>query len=116
MSWFGFGGGSKQPEAPKSYETTFDNSSSFPGHDSSNGSDFSSPMSMGGGGFEEQVQGLAQQAMVQALMFKLTERAFEQCVSKPSSSLSCEKILLTSPPLFFYTQLSSPTNEFKYLR
>lgn len=29
-----------------------------------------------------------QKALVQAIMFKLTETAFESCVTKPSSSLS----------------------------
>ena len=42
--------------------------------------------------FQDQILQLSQQAMVQALMFKLTERGFEQCVAKPSSSLSSYQV------------------------
>jgi len=31
-----------------------------------------------------------QRLMIQQVMFKLTEISFEECVSKPSSSLSCK--------------------------
>ena len=114
MSWFGLGGGSKAPEPPKkSYgETSFDNSP----FDSGGGGDFASPSVPtrgGGGGFEDEILALSQQTMIQALMFKLTERGFEQCVTKPSSSLSCTKYLLEFHHLFLHPLLPTlpyPTN------
>ena len=42
----------------------------------------------GAGNFEQDLMMEQQKAMVQAVMARLTEMSFEQCVSKPSSSLS----------------------------
>jgi hypothetical protein len=89
MSWFGLGGGG-EPEKPKSnaYDT------SFPG-ESSQG-DFGAPQyapqapqsSMGGGSFEQEVMQIQQATMMQNVVHKLTEMAFNKCVDKPGSSLS----------------------------
>ena len=37
-----------------------------------------------------------QRAMVQQVMLKLTSVSFDQCVSKPSTSLSCKHLYLAS--------------------
>ena len=87
MSWFGLGGGGSKDEdksssySPSSYETET-NYGSAP--------DFAAQQRPGGaGGSLEQELMLEQQKMlVQAVMFKLTEAAFQKCVEKPSSSLS----------------------------
>lgn len=44
--------------------------------------------SAGGGSFEQEVLLEQQKAVIQAVMFKLTESAFDACITKPSSSLS----------------------------
>jgi hypothetical protein len=38
--------------------------------------------------FEQELMQEQQKAVIQAVMFKLTEAAFDSCVTKPSSSLS----------------------------
>lgn len=85
MSWFG--GGSKKPAEEKlqNFDTYPDHQSSFPESGSST--------SMGPGGasmsgFEQKVLAAQQNALVQAVMFKLTEIAFEKCVQKPSTQLT----------------------------
>ena len=96
MSWFGFGGGSSEPDKSSTSTSAygdpgFNGSGGFA--DSGNYAQPSAITSGGGGGgdgsFQEQAMALGQQQMLQQLMFKLTERGFEQCVQKPSSSLSC---------------------------
>ena len=93
MSWFGLGGGNK--EAPKS-SSSLSGSSGF-GDDSSgfddHSSDFAAPSGSfapqgGGGSLENELMMEQQKALVQAIMFKLTETSFATCVTKPSSSLS----------------------------
>ena len=92
MSWFGFGGDSKKSEdhhidsSPSSGfgQTSFPDESSF----SSPSNDFSAPRSNGAADFQQQVMVEQQKIMIQALMFKLTTLGFENCVTKPSSSLS----------------------------
>jgi len=44
--------------------------------------------SAAGGSFEQEVMLEQQKAVIQAVMFKLTESAFDACITKPSSSLS----------------------------
>ena len=44
--------------------------------------------SMGGGSFEQELAMEQQKAIIQAVMFKLTEASFDACVTKPASSLS----------------------------
>ena len=94
MSWFGFGGGGNKDNNEKSsytpgssYDATADGFGSSP--------DFSAPrtgLGVGGGGaggsFEQELLLEQQKMLVQAVMFKLTESAFQKCVEKPSSSLS----------------------------
>lgn len=88
MSWFGFGGGSDKKEdsgydTPSPYqEEAYDSSRDFtpPGQ-------FVQSSSMGSS-LEEQLMKEQQMVMVQQVMFKLTESAFEACVNKPGSSLS----------------------------
>ena len=97
MSWFGLGGGgSDDSDSDKSSsygsgssftETSFDNSpsSSF----DNNPSSFSAPSSGGGAGdMQQELMMAQQQAMIKQVMFKLTDSAFQKCVSSPSSSLS----------------------------
>jgi hypothetical protein len=83
MSWFG-GGSKKEEDKPKSM-----NIDEFHGSSSYN-TDYAAPRSAApsSSNFEEQVQLLQQQAMLQTLMVKLSDTAFEACVTKPSSSLS----------------------------
>jgi hypothetical protein len=97
MSWL-WGGGSKKGEDPKEDSSSFspETSNSF----GSSGGDFSAPsqsfsapsagVSAGGGmgSFKEEVMAAQQNAMIQSVMLKLTDLAFEECVKKPSSSLS----------------------------
>ncbi|KAJ1423552.1 hypothetical protein B484DRAFT_451820 [Ochromonadaceae sp. CCMP2298] len=72
----------------------FDSSSAFDNRRSSGGG-----MAGGGGGggggagmtgssFEQELMQEQQRAVIQAVMFKLTESSFDACVPKPSSSLS----------------------------
>ena len=87
MGWFGSSGDDKSKKAVSSTTSAYESASHFGG----NSGDFTTSSSFGsnaGGDFQDQILQLSQQAMVQALMFKLTERGFEQCVAKPSSSLS----------------------------
>ena len=97
MSWFGLGGGgSDDSDSDKSSsygsgssfpETSFDNSpsSSF----DNNPSSFSAPSSGGGASdMQQELMMAQQQAMIKQVMFKLTDSAFQKCVSSPSSSLS----------------------------
>lgn len=44
--------------------------------------------SSGGSSFEQEVMLEQQKAVIQAVMFKLTESSFDACITKPSSSLS----------------------------
>lgn len=92
MSWFGFGGsGKKEEPSTSSYDDSFPNdpSSSFT-NDFSSPSAASSVSSQGGlpSGFEERMIREQQQLIAQQLVSKLTDIAFDQCISKPSSSLS----------------------------
>jgi hypothetical protein len=90
MSWF-FGGGDKKKEESNSYqessypESSFDNTQQFTAP--------SAPTSYGGNSsvgstLEQELLVAQQRALIQQVMFKLTEAAFDSCVSKPSSSLS----------------------------
>lgn len=92
MSWFGLGGGSGGEKKTGSASSTSGSGFDSGGFDDS-GTDFAAPrQSFGGGGgggsLENELMMEQQKALVQAIMFKLTETAFESCVTKPSSSLS----------------------------
>ena len=98
MGWFGLGGGGEEDKS-SSTSSAFDPGSSFDNSGSidMSGSASSAPMggdraamgaARGGGGFEQDLMMEQQKAMVQAVMARLTEMSFDQCVSKPSSSLS----------------------------
>ena len=85
MSWFGFGGGDKEKEA-KSSSSSYDND--FSGA-SDHHSEFSSPgTSANSGSFEQQLAMEQQKMMLQTLVLKVSELSFQQCVTKPTSSLS----------------------------
>jgi hypothetical protein len=95
MSWFG--GGSSSDDNKSS--SSFDEGRSFSGGDfgaplgsggaSGGGSGRAGGMTMGGGGsFEQELAMEQQKAMVQAVMFKMTEMSFDKCITKPSTSLS----------------------------
>ena len=90
MSWFGLGGGGGNKDedksssySPSSYETET-NYGAAP--------DFAAQQRSAGGGaggsLEQELMLEQQKMLVQAVMFKLTEAAFQKCVEKPSSSLS----------------------------
>lgn len=102
MSWFGFGGGDDDPNkktSSSSGSSAYD--TSFPG-DAQHDRGFS-PSSMNGGApppmsaggmdpFQQQLMATEQNAMAQAVVFSLAEKAFEKCVSKPGSSLSSSEL------------------------
>jgi hypothetical protein len=91
MSWF-FGGGnddkkdssSSAPVNVDSYSSSDFSSSSSNTFDSGN---FSAP-GRSSGNFEQELMMEQQKIMIQAVMMKLTETAFDTCITKPSSSLS----------------------------
>jgi len=96
MSWFGFGGGGDKNDSNKkssSYDTSFD-SSSFDTSSSSSSIGGGSNSGLGSSGgssgvdLQQELVQLQQSAMVQAVMFKLTEMSFENCVTKPGPSLT----------------------------
>lgn len=107
MSWLWGGGnnnddkkssGSGHVETSTSFghdaTSSFDNSSSF-GNDigshsigGGSGSGLLGGPALGGNSFEQELMAEQQKAMIQAVMFKLTDVAFENCVTKPSTSLS----------------------------
>ena len=92
MSWFGFGGsGKKDDSSSSSSDYSYDNnSSSFQETDSSSFAAPSAPMSSlgGSGSFEQEIAMEQQKALIQAVVMKITDMAFDQCVTKPSGSLS----------------------------
>ena len=89
MSWFGFGGeDNNKPKSSSGSGGEYD--TSFPG-DTQHNSGFSAadmgesraPMSAGGmDPFQAQLMQLQQQQMAQAVIYKLTELAFNKCVTK----------------------------------
>lgn len=92
MSWFGFGG-SKKPEDDHTEKSMkiddFDHHNDF----SASSTNFAAPsMPVGGGAslgqFEQEVMLEQQKAMIMTLALRVTELAFDNCVTKPSSSLS----------------------------
>lgn len=93
MSWFGGGGGSKNDSnSGSSYqpESSYQDQG-FVGQQES----YAAPRSVGGTSTESFQQELImeqQKALIQAVMFKLTETAFQKCVTSPSTSLSSSKI------------------------
>lgn len=92
MSWFFGGNSSKDEKEDSSYDSpspyqehAYDNHSEFIPQQSIGGG---SGGSAGGGSLQEQLMAEQQKLMVQQVMFKLTEQAFDSCVQKPSTSLS----------------------------
>jgi hypothetical protein len=104
MSWFGFGGSSEKKDDhsvssmkiddfDSAQAAQFDNSSSYGG--SLGGSSSVGASSMAS--LEQQLMAEQQKVQMQMIVFKLTESAFEACITKPSSSLSSsEKTCLTA--------------------
>lgn len=92
MSWFGFGGSKKEESSSESVapmRIDDDGDSHFPSSSTFDSNNFSSPsVGMGGATFEQQVMLEQQKAMIQAVMLKLTDVAFDKCITKPSTSLS----------------------------
>ncbi len=90
MGWFGFGGSSdKEKHDDQEIGTTFSDQGAF-GSDQGNFSSTSLGQSGGAslGSFEQEVVAQQQQAVIKAVIFRLSELAFQKCVTKPSSSLS----------------------------
>jgi len=87
MSWFGFGGSKDGGEKSSGFDDAAfsDDHTQFAQPSGS----FSPQMgSSSAGSLESELMMEQQKALVQAIMFKLTETSFAQCVTKPSSSLS----------------------------
>ena len=85
MSWFGSGGTPAKDDKPTTMKIDdFSTSNSYSSQESY------APSAGGGmgGSFEQELMMEQQKAVIQAVMFKLTETAFDSCVGKPSSSLS----------------------------
>ncbi len=101
MSWFGLGGGGnkdndEESSSGSSGDSFADQGSSFEAGRGMEMGASGGGMDVGGGGaalggrgsFEQDLVMEQQKAMVQAVMARLTEMSFDQCVSKPSASLS----------------------------
>jgi hypothetical protein len=97
MSWFGFGGGDKKPEDSASRQSAYDDNNQFPGdpmagQSMSSGSSATSGMGEVGGRsldpFQKEVLQVQASMQTQMIVHKLTNLAFEGCITKPSSSLS----------------------------
>ena len=101
MGWFGLGGGENKNDGSNlSSDASYTSESAFESGNAANiGASTGSTFDVGGGAapaqgmgglgsFEQDLVMEQQKAMVQAVMARLTEMSFEQCVSKPSSSLS----------------------------
>ena len=86
MSWFGFGGSSAPNKKEKGNLEVHDQPPSFPleNNDTKNPSGVGNNQSK----FEQDVYAEQEKVLVQAVIFKLTELSFEQCVTKPTSQLS----------------------------
>jgi hypothetical protein len=93
MSWFFGGNNSKDQDDKDQGSSSYDTPSPYQEHAYDNHSEFIpqqqySSSSSSGGSLQEQLMAEQQKLMVQQVMFKLTEQAFDSCVQKPSSSLS----------------------------
>ncbi len=91
MSWFGGGDKTAKKQETHSFPEDGYNNSSSQHTEFAAPSSFPSSSSGGGdsgGNFQQIMMQEQQKALIQAVMFKLTEISFEQCVPKPSSSLS----------------------------
>lgn len=97
MSWFGLGGGGSKPNKDEKITELNSNSASpYNNFDADSSSSFASS-NQTTTKFEEILQEEQKKLLVQAIMFKLTDISFEQCVKKPSTSLSAiEKSCITS--------------------
>ena len=82
MSWFGLGGSQKPSSPANAADNSFE---SFSDSQSPTNSPVSS---LGNSQFEQQILQEQQKALVQAMVFNLTQVSFEKCVKTPSSSLS----------------------------
>lgn len=88
MSWFGFGGSSEKEDKERPMKIDEFDSHSASQFDNSHSSTNFAPSAGSGGSFEQELAMEQQKAIIQAVMFKLTEASFDACVTKPSSSLS----------------------------
>ena len=82
MSWFGLGGSQKPSSPANAADNSFE---SFADNQASSNLPVSS---LGNSQFEQQMLAEQQKALVQAMVFNLTQLSFEKCVKTPSSSLS----------------------------
>ena len=83
MSWFG---GSS---APKTEKKSYDSDDSF-SYNAPPQQSAASSLSASDEQLVATYQGILQQGMMQEVMLKLTTGSFQECISKPSSSLSCK--------------------------
>lgn len=96
MSWFGGGGGKSDSNGGGSYqpENSYQDQS-FVGQQES----YSAPRAAAGSAesFQQELLLEQQKALIQAVMFKLTEIAFKKCITTPASSLSSCKSSSINP-------------------
>jgi hypothetical protein len=90
MSWFGGGGGDKSERTESTYRPdSYQQDQSFVGQQES----YVAPG--GGGGVSESFQQALvleqQNALIQAVIFKLSDIAVRKCITSPSTSLSSSK-------------------------
>ena len=102
MSWFGFGGDKKPTDSGISSSSTEDFSSASFINEAP--TQFAAPSSAGS--FEEQVMLEQQKMVMQTVLLKLTEVSFENCISKPSSSMSSSEASCISATVAKYIDTS----------
>mmetsp|Transcript_4300 Transcript_4300/g.12524 ORF Transcript_4300/g.12524 Transcript_4300/m.12524 type:complete len:128 (-) Transcript_4300:155-538(-) len=118
-SWFGFGGNKDDDKGSSSYDQPMGGSSGF----ADSGTDFgpslgSSAPSMGGStaiaglDIRSQLMAERQKAELQAVIGALAELAFDQCISKPSTSLGSSERSCIESVVGKYLD----TNEFVLMR
>jgi hypothetical protein len=102
MSWFGWGGskggsGSSGSSGSGSYDAApvhsgFDAGTEFVEPNAGAFGAEQGSFASQGTSLAEEVMAEQQRALVQAVMFKLTEMSFDQCISRPGSSLSSSEV------------------------
>ena len=90
MGWFGGGGSSSSDSdtsGPKDFSSTDESAFSAPIPSASQ-----APAGMGASSLQAYAAQIQQKALVQGVVSKLTQIAFEKCVKKPDSSLSSSEV------------------------
>lgn len=108
MSWWGSSGSSDKDSSSSSSSdsSSYDTSSSSSAFSSNESAapQYSAPIS--NNALQEQLQLEQQKAMIQTVMLKLTDIAFDHCVHKPSSSLSSSEVSCINATVGKYLETS----------